>query len=127
MTHALQADQLGLKGKTGKIKKILGDYISSRFKDMPDFDAEGFSDWTAEHLGNFSFWDYREQKLTDAYETSIDQLAKEAGIELENERQRKGLQLPCPATGQLHQENIGPRDRYIKFASQKPSHESIQG
>lgn len=98
MTHALQADQLGLKGKSGKAKKMLGNYIS-RFNDMPDFDAEGFSDWTAEHLGNFSFWDYREDQLQEIYNTPISEISA-TEIEPENEKQRAKLEEQIEKTAQ---------------------------
>lgn len=92
MTHALQAEQLGLNSTTGRWKQAIGKTVFPGFNDMPEFDAEGFSDWTAEHLGNFSFWDYREEQLRDVYNKPLEEIAAEAGMDLENRRHRKGIE-----------------------------------
>lgn len=81
MTHAIQAEKLGLTGFKGKAKSIIGKYSSS-FNDMPKFDAEGFASWTSDNLSNFSKWNYREQQLQEIHDTTNEELAEQADIDL---------------------------------------------
>jgi hypothetical protein len=87
MTHALQADQLGLKGFSGKAKKFVGKYVS-RFNDMPSFDAEGFASWVSDQLSDFSKWDFRENQLLEVYNRSVDDIMEEAGMDVDSDYER---------------------------------------